>query len=271
MSFNEYLNKAYGTQKKSKTTSESSPSSNTKFDIIDSSEHIAFANNKPLGISSSNKSKKKTGLWRNLDTNELIERQNIVAAASNQGVDNLKMSPGTRPGLQTVDGDSVKFEANSLKVNTEAEDVIKNQEPVFRDQKGLEIDNYQTYIQEEKRSEDLKEQARQKAINEINMGDIQLYQLKHPGWKPAQLRYNETKFEDPVLAFKEGDTSEHRQLSPLGRKLYNGIYPDNRFGICPGWRWDGVDRSTGFETKWFSKQNEINERRIQSFTRQQDF
>ncbi|ODV61588.1 Bud13p ASCRUDRAFT_80641 [Ascoidea rubescens DSM 1968] len=51
--------------------------------------------------------------------------------------------------------------------------------------------------------------------------------------------------DDPLTRFKQ----EAKETKYLTIQISTRPSPPNRFGIVPGWRWDGVDRSNGFELR----------------------
>ncbi|PSN57788.1 BUD13 protein [Blattella germanica] len=57
---------------------------------------------------------------------------------------------------------------------------------------------------------------------------------------------------DPMLDYIRSKKPED---STKSRPKYQGSFLPNRFGIPPGHRWDGVDRSSGYEKQWFEHQN----------------
>ncbi|GAA5878603.1 hypothetical protein JCM16303_002140 [Sporobolomyces ruberrimus] len=63
------------------------------------------------------------------------------------------------------------------------------------------------------------------------------------------------RWNDPAANFLTKNKSEKKK--PQSKyPLYQGPPPPpNRFGIKPGYRWDGVDRGTGFEAKYMQKIN----------------
>ena len=65
------------------------------------------------------------------------------------------------------------------------------------------------------------------------------------------------RWNDPAARFLKTKT---KTRSETGKPLYRGAFEPNRYGIRPGHRWDGVDRSNGFEKKWFAARSQKHNR-----------
>ncbi|CAG9821844.1 unnamed protein product [Phaedon cochleariae] len=61
---------------------------------------------------------------------------------------------------------------------------------------------------------------------------------------------------DPMLAYiRKKKKKKQVEAGIPDKPMYMGDFEPNRFGIQPGYRWDGVDRSNGYEKKLFESRN----------------
>ncbi|OQO10858.1 hypothetical protein B0A48_04159 [Cryoendolithus antarcticus] len=89
-----------------------------------------------------------------------------------------------------------------------------------------------------------------------------------------ELRERE-RWNDPMaklIGSKKSSSGEMKSAGKVkgGGKSYEGAFEPNRYGIRPGWRWDGVDRGNGFERKWFAARNKAKDRKELEYMWQMD-
>ncbi|KKY27082.1 putative cell cycle control protein [Phaeomoniella chlamydospora] len=188
--------------------------------------------------------------------------------------------PGDRPrpgvgGLQTAAETRALEEARvaeqesdrkARKKKTKGERDAEQEETVYRDATGRRIDIHLKRAEARKLEEEAKRKERED--QEKLTGDVQRAQReqRQQDLEDAKLmklsRYADDEDLNKELKKQErwGDTMAgyiEREAVAEGRSItstkpiYKGSFEPNRYGIRPGYRWDGVDRSTGFEKQWF--------------------
>lgn len=265
MALHQYLSETYGPTKpknktkKKKKESKSDANSDKNSLIVKERLSILQQEQKKSGVTSISKFDKQNNknIWKNLETNEL---SHAITHSS------TKLIPGNN-------NESDVKESSTQEPLTTVADKQKTRETIYRDAQGHKIpENCKTDSSTSSRSkyEDDKAAEREQYLRTLNMGDVQKLGINIDSHEKKSQTSSNLTVEDPATRFTH-DEKKVIKTSLLGRKLYDKAAPENRFAIAPGSRWDGVHRSNGFEEKWFAKQNEINEKRVQSYTLQEDY
>ena len=192
------------------------------------------------------------------------------------------MASGAMAGLQSAEQvtKALKRKEKAERKAMEAQGLDpsgKAQETIYRDASGRIINVAMKRAELRAKAEE--EERKQKEELENRKGDVQrrekeerkrdLEDMKITG----VARYADDKklneelkererWNDPMAQLMQSKKSGGKTggKSKGGGKTYQGAFEPNRYGIKPGWRWDGVDRGNGFERKWFAARNKQKDR-----------
>ncbi|KAK4166652.1 putative pre-mRNA splicing protein [Cladorrhinum sp. PSN259] len=192
------------------------------------------------------------------------------------------MSNGTLAGLQKASDITAQLKARQdleraelaeLKAKRAAQQ--DEEEIVLRDATGRRVDI--SMRRAEARRQALEAQRQEEEKQRLLKGEVQLQaardrkeRLEEAAFMPlargrddAELNMQqkeEERWNDPMAQFlaagDAGGTATLKKKKGIGKRpVYKGAAPPNRYGIKPGYRWDGVDRGNGFEAERFKAIN----------------
>ncbi|KAL0995000.1 hypothetical protein UPYG_G00130490 [Umbra pygmaea] len=185
------------------------------------------------------------------------------------------MLSGGAAGLVSVEVLRREQEENRRRerINQPLEDASRNAETVFRDKSGKRRDieterEAQRRKDGDKMEKDLKYAQWGKGVAQGQMQQQNVEDALKESQKPLarsrddqdldrMLREQEREG-DPMLAMMRRKKERDNKLRGVKEKpRYKGpAPPPNRFNIPPGYRWDGVDRSNGFEQKRYTRMSD---------------
>lgn len=293
-SLKDYLTSKYGSEppKKKKKKANAAESSTVQVETDDPAvpepEAADPDDSDEEAVPEPDTNKKQTG-WKKLGTGDVVKREELETgrvksepAAGNEPT----MSSGARAGLQTAE-QVQKSVAEKRRVELErleaSETSGRGAETVHRDASGriIDIEEFRRQEQEQKEKEERDKVRRHKEINQGLVqrleAEKQRRELKDSSRSSLNvskddrelndsLRERDREF-DPAAPFVSKKKRKAAiAVSATGLPVYTGPFAANRFGIVPGCKWDGVDRSNGFERKWFEKQTERQQKKTLAYT-----
>jgi pre-mRNA-splicing factor CWC26 len=202
----------------------------------------------------------------------------------------VKMGDGTHAGLQSAAAVAAQFakrkkdEAEAWERESGSNKGKKGapEETVYRDATGRRID---ISLRRAEARRELDEKARKEREKiEEQKGDVQRLQqhkrreeLDEARFMPlartvddeemnAELKEKE-RWNDPAAQFL---APKKATKSKTGKPIYKGSWAPNRYGIAPGYKWDGVDRGNGWEAERFKAGNRAKRNKELDFAWQMD-
>lgn len=187
--------------------------------------------------------------------------------------DVLKMSDGTHAGLQSAAAVSAQLRRRQRQEMAEFERHhrgTKEEETVYRDATGRRIDISMKRAEARRAAAEVEERERQAQL--ALRGDVQLEEARKRREELEDAKVlafarkaddeemnrelkEKERWNDPMMQFMSEKSSGAGKRGKKGRPAYVGAAAPNRYGIRPGYRWDGVDRGNGFESERFKAIN----------------
>ncbi|KAF7730136.1 Pre-mRNA-splicing factor cwc26 [Apophysomyces ossiformis] len=189
------------------------------------------------------------------------------------GEKEMRMSSGQKAGLLTKE--EIRQEAERAR-EREREEMMRlrdtrKEESVYRDVTGRKYDPKIKRAEEARaKKEAIEREERRmewgKGLVQRNEVEAEKQRLKEEKDKPLaryadDVEYNEQlkeqhRWADPAASFLTKKSSKKGKDKGPSRPTYKGPWKPNRFMIPPGYRWDGVDRSNGYEDEFLLRQNQ---------------